>query len=176
MVFKSLGLLIIDEEQRFGVKHKEKLKQKRAAVDVLALSATPIPRTLHMSLTGMRDISVITTPPADRQPIISYITKYEDAVVREAVIKELDRKGQVFFVHNNIKTIFKSAENIQKLVPDAKIGVAHGRLSEAELEKVMEKFIQQQINVLVCTTIIESGLDIPSANTMIIDTAERFGP
>ena len=175
VIFKSLGLLIIDEEQRFGVKHKEKLKQKRAAVDVLALSATPIPRTLHMSLTGMRDISVITTPPADRQPIISYITKYEDAVVREAVIKELDRKGQVFFVHNNIKTIFKTAENIQKLVPDAKIGVAHGRLSETELEKVMEKFIGQQINVLVCTTIIESGLDIPSANTMIIDKAERFG-
>ena len=175
VVFKSLGLLIIDEEQRFGVKHKERLKQKRAAVDVLALSATPIPRTLHMSLTGMRDISVITTPPADRQPIISYITKYEDAVVREAVIKELDRKGQVFFVHNNITSIFKTAENIQKLVPDAKIGVAHGRLSETELEKVMEQFIHQQINVLVCTTIIESGLDIPSANTMIIDKAERFG-
>nr|WP_319493154.1 transcription-repair coupling factor [uncultured Desulfobacter sp.] len=175
VVFKSLGLLIIDEEQRFGVKHKEKLKEKRASVDVLALSATPIPRTLHMSLTGMRDISVITTPPADRQPIISYITKYEDAVVKEAVAKELDRKGQVFFVHNNIKTIFKTAENIQKLVPDAKVGVAHGRLSETELEKVMEQFIHQQINVLVCTTIIESGLDIPSANTMIIDKAERFG-
>jgi len=175
VIFKSLGLLIIDEEQRFGVKHKEKLKQKRAAVDVLALSATPIPRTLHMSLTGMRDISVMTTPPADRQPIISYITKYEDALVRDAVIKELDRKGQVFFVHNNIKTIFKTAENIQKLVPDAKVGVAHGRLSETELEKVMEKFISRQINVLVCTTIIESGLDIPSANTMIIDKAERFG-
>ena len=175
VVFKSIGLLIIDEEQRFGVKHKEKLKEKRAAVDVLALSATPIPRTLHMSLTGMRDISVITTPPADRRPIISYITKYEDTVVREAVNKELDRKGQVFFVHNNIKTIFKTAENIQKLVPDARIGVAHGRLSETELEKVMEQFIHQQINVLVCTTIIESGLDIPSANTMIIDKAERFG-
>ncbi|MCG8548766.1 MAG: transcription-repair coupling factor, partial [Desulfobacterales bacterium] len=175
VVFKSLGLLIIDEEQRFGVKHKEKLKEKRASVDVLALSATPIPRTLHMSLTGMRDISVITTPPADRQPIISYITKYEDTVVRDAVIKELDRKGQVFFVHNNIKTIFKTAENIQKLVPNAKIGVAHGRLSETELEKVMAQFIQRQINVLVCTTIIESGLDIPSANTMIIDKAERFG-
>lgn len=175
VVFKSLGLLIIDEEQRFGVKHKEKLKEKRAAVDVLALSATPIPRTLHMSLTGMRDISVITTPPADRRPIISYITKYEDAVVRNAVQKELERKGQVFFVHNNIKTIFKTAENIQKLVPDAKIGVAHGRLSETELEKVMEQFICRQINVLVCTTIIESGLDIPSANTMIIDKAECFG-
>ncbi len=175
VVFKSLGLLIIDEEQRFGVKHKEALKKKRASVDVLALSATPIPRTLHMSLTGMRDISVITTPPADRQPIISYITTYEDALVRDAVTKELDRNGQVFFVHNNIKTIFKTAENIEKLVPHAKIGVAHGRLSEAELEKAMEKFINQQINVLVCTTIIESGLDIPSANTMIIDKAERFG-
>ncbi len=175
VIFKTLGLLIIDEEQRFGVKHKEALKKKRASVDVLALSATPIPRTLHMSLTGMRDISVITTPPADRQPIVSYITTYDDALVREAVEKELARDGQVFFVHNNIKSIFKAAENIQKLVPDASVGVAHGRLSETELEKVMVKFINQDINVLVCTTIIESGLDIPSANTMIIDKAERFG-
>jgi len=173
--FKSMGLLVIDEEQRFGVRHKEALKKKRAAVDVLALSATPIPRTLHMSLTGMRDISVITTPPAARQPILSYISKHEDAIVKDAVRRELGRNGQIFFVHNNIQTIFKTAENIQAVVPEAKVGVAHGRLSETELEKVMVKFINKEIDVLVCTTIIESGLDIPSANTMIINKAERFG-
>ncbi|MBT3177845.1 MAG: transcription-repair coupling factor [Desulfobacula sp.] len=173
--FKSLGLLVIDEEQRFGVKHKEALKKKRSYVDVLALTATPIPRTLHMSLTGMRDISLITTPPADRQPIISYISKYEDPIAKDAIKRELSRKGQIFFVHNNIKTIFKAAHNLEKLVPEAKIGVAHGRLSETELEKVMLKFVNFEIDVLVCTTIIESGLDIPSANTMIINKAERFG-
>ena len=173
--FKTLGLLVIDEEQRFGVKHKEALKKKRSSVDVLALTATPIPRTLHMSLTGMRDISIITTPPADRQPIISYISKYEDTIVKDAVNRELSRKGQIFFVHNNIKTIFKTAQNLEKLVPEAKIGVAHGRLSEKDLETIMFKFVNFEIDVLVCTTIIESGLDIPSANTMIINKAERFG-
>ncbi|WP_299981386.1 transcription-repair coupling factor [Desulfobacula sp.] len=173
--FKSIGLLVIDEEQRFGVKHKETLKKKRTGVDVLALTATPIPRTLHMSLTGMRDISIITTPPADRQPIISYISKYEDSIVKDAIQRELSRKGQIFFVHNNIKTIFKTAQNLEKLVPEAKIGVAHGRLSENDLETVMFKFVNFEIDVLVCTTIIESGLDIPSANTMIINKAERFG-
>jgi transcription-repair coupling factor (superfamily II helicase) len=173
--FKSLGLLIIDEEQRFGVKHKEALKKKRSNVDVLALTATPIPRTLHMSLTGMRDISVITTPPADRQPIVSYISEYEDAIVKDAIKKEISRKGQIFFVHNNIKTIFKIADNLEKLVPEAKVGVAHGRLSETQLEKIMFQFVNFEIDVLVCTTIIESGLDIPSANTMIINKAERFG-
>jgi transcription-repair coupling factor (superfamily II helicase) len=173
--FKSLGLLIIDEEQRFGVKHKETIKKKRSTVDVLALTATPIPRTLHMSLTGMRDISVIKTPPADRRPIVSHISTYEDAIVKDAIQKELARNGQVFFVHNNIKTIFKTAENLKTLVPDARIGVAHGRLSETELERVMLAFVSMDINLLVCTTIIESGLDIPSANTMIINKAERFG-
>ena len=173
--FQSLGLLVIDEEQRFGVKHKEALKKKRSSVDVLALTATPIPRTLHLSLTGMRDISVITTPPADRQPIISYISKHEDTIVRDAIKRELARKGQIFFVHNAIKTISKIAQNIQKLVPEARIAVAHGRLSEIELEKVMFRFVNLEIDVLVCTTIIESGLDIPSANTMMIDKAERFG-
>jgi transcription-repair coupling factor (superfamily II helicase) len=173
--FKSLGLLVIDEEQRFGVKHKEALKHKRSSVDVLALTATPIPRTLHMSLTGMRDISVITTPPADRQPIVSYISQYDDSIIRDAVRKELDRKGQIFFVHNNIKTINKMAQHLGTLVPEARIGIAHGRLSENELEKVMMQFVGFEINLLVCTTIIESGLDIPSANTMIINKAERFG-
>ncbi|MCP3943176.1 MAG: transcription-repair coupling factor [Desulfobacteraceae bacterium] len=173
--FKSLGLLILDEEQRFGVKHKEILKKKRNTVDVLALTATPIPRTLHLSLTGMRDISVITTAPADRQPIVSYISKYEDTIIKDSVEKELSRNGQVFFIHNNIKSIFKVADDIQKIVPHAKVGVAHGRLSESELEKVMFQFVNLEINVLVCTTIVESGLDIPSANTMIINKAERFG-
>ncbi|NOX34793.1 MAG: transcription-repair coupling factor [Deltaproteobacteria bacterium] len=173
--FKSLGLLVIDEEQRFGVKHKEALKKKRSSVDVLALTATPIPRTLHMSLTGMRDISVISTPPADRQPIISYISKYEDPIIKDAIKRELSRKGQIFFVHNNIKTIFKMARNLENLVPEARVGVAHGRLSESDLEKVMLKFVNLEIDILVCTTIIESGLDIPSANTMIINKAERFG-
>lgn len=173
--FKSLGLLIIDEEQRFGVKHKEKLKQKRKTIDVLALTATPIPRTLHLSLTGMRDISVISTPPEDRQPILSYICENDDTIIAEAVRKEMTRKGQVFYVHNNIKSIIQTAENIKKLVPEARIGVAHGRLSENILEKVMHNFVNREIDVLVCTTIIESGLDIPSANTMIIDKADRFG-
>ncbi|MBU2431593.1 MAG: transcription-repair coupling factor, partial [Proteobacteria bacterium] len=173
--FKSLGLLVIDEEQRFGVKHKEALKKKRSSVDVLALTATPIPRTLHMSLTGMRDISIITTPPADRQPIVSYISKYEDTIVKDAINRELARNGQVFFVHNNIKTISKIARDIETLVPEAKVGIAHGRLSETQLEKIMLQFVNRQINVLVCTTIIESGLDIPSANTMIINKAENFG-
>jgi len=175
VAFKSLGLLVIDEEQRFGVRHKEVLKKKRSTVDVLALSATPIPRTLHLSLTGMRDISVIKTPPADRRPIVSYITPYEDGVVKDAVQKELARGGQVFFVHNNIKTIFKAADNLRQLTPQARIGVAHGRLSEPELERVMLQFVHRKIDLLVCTTIIESGLDIPSANTMVIDRAERFG-
>ncbi|MCK5542031.1 MAG: transcription-repair coupling factor [Desulfobacterales bacterium] len=173
--FKSLGLLIIDEEQRFGVKHKEKLKQKRKTIDVLALTATPIPRTLHLSLTGMRDISVISTPPEDRRPIISYICEHDDTIAAQAVRKEIERKGQVFYVHNNIKSIFKTAENIKKLVPEARIDVAHGRLSNDILEKVMYNFVNQKIDVLVCTTIIESGLDIPSANTMVIDKADRFG-
>ena len=173
--FKSLGLLIIDEEQRFGVKHKEKLKQKRKTIDVLALTATPIPRTLHLSLTGMRDISVISTPPEDRQPIISYICENDDTIIAEAVRKEISRNGQIFYVHNNIKSINKTAENIQKIVPEARIDIAHGRLSENILEKVMHKFVNREIDILVCTTIIESGLDIPSANTMIIDKADRFG-
>jgi transcription-repair coupling factor (superfamily II helicase) len=173
--FKSLGLLIIDEEQRFGVKHKEKLKQKRKTIDVLALTATPIPRTLHLSLTGMRDISVISTPPEDRQPIISYICENDDTIIAEAVRKEMSRNGQIFYVHNNIKSINKIAEKIKKLVPEANIDIAHGRLPENNLEKVMHGFVNKNIDVLVCTTIIESGLDIPSANTMIIDKADRFG-
>ncbi len=175
IAFQSLGLLVIDEEQRFGVKHKEALKKRRSSVDVLALTATPIPRTLHMSLTGMRDISIISTPPVDRQPIVSYISEYDDAIAAGAIQKELERGGQIFFIHNNIKTIFKTAENLKKLVPEVRIGVAHGRLNEASLEKAMLQFINREIDMLVCTTIVESGLDIPSANTMIINRADMFG-
>jgi len=175
IAFKSLGLLVIDEEQRFGVKHKETLKKRRSSVDVLALTATPIPRTLHMALTGMRDISIISTPPVDRQPIVSYISEYDDSIAAEAIRKELERGGQIFFIHNTIKTIFRTAENLQKLVPEVKIGVAHGRLTEASLEKTMFQFINKEIDMLVCTTIVESGLDIPSANTMIINRADMFG-
>ena len=173
--FKSLGLLIIDEEQRFGVKHKEVLKKKRSNIDVLALTATPIPRTLHMSLTGMRDISVIATPPEDRQAIISYVSQYDDAIAADAVKKELARGGQIFFIHNDIATITDIAEKMQKLVPKLRLNVAHGRLPESALEKVMIQFINREIDMLVCTTIVESGLDIPSANTMIINKADRFG-
>lgn len=175
IAFKSLGLLVIDEEQRFGVKHKEALKKRRSSVDVLALTATPIPRTLHMSLTGMRDISIISTPPVDRQPIVSYISEYDDAIAAGAIQKELERGGQIFFIHNNIKTIFKTAENLKKLVPEVRIAVAHGRLNEASLETAMLQFINREIDMLVCTTIVESGLDIPSANTMIINRADMFG-
>lgn len=173
--FKSLGLLVIDEEQRFGVKHKEALKSKRSTVDVLALTATPIPRTLHMSLTGMRDISIISTPPEDRQAIVSYISEYDESIMADAIKKELGRGGQIFFIHNEIQTIFKMAEKLQKLVPQIRLGVAHGRLAESKLEKVMLEFINHEIDMLVCTTIVESGLDIPSANTMIINKADRFG-
>ncbi len=175
ILFKDLGLLIIDEEQRFGVRHKEKLKAIKSTVDVLALSATPIPRTLHMSLTGMRDISVISTPPEERQAIISYVAEYDDAIVGEAITKELSRHGQVFFVHNNVASIEGMATRIRGLVPTARVGVAHGQQSERDLEKVMFAFVDGQIDVLVTTTIIESGLDIPSANTMIINRADRFG-
>lgn len=175
VVFKDLGLLIIDEEQRFGVRHKEKLKGLKSTVDVLTLSATPIPRTLHMSLAGMRDISVISTPPEERQAIISYIAEYDDAIVAEAITRELGRQGQVFFVNNNVASIERMADRIRELVPAARVGVAHGQLTERELEKVMFAFVEKQIDVLVTTTIIESGLDIPSANTMIVNRADRFG-
>jgi len=175
IVFKDLGLIVLDEEHRFGVKHKEKLKKLRNNVDVLALTATPIPRTLHMSLTGIRDISVISTPPEHRQSIITYVSEFDEALIAEAVRKELARKGQIYFVHNNIFTIEKIANKMQELIPEVKIGIGHGRLSENELESVMLKFVNKDIDMLVCTTIIESGLDIPSANTIIVNRADRFG-
>lgn len=173
--FKSLGLFILDEEQRFGVTHKEKLKKIRNSVDVLALTATPIPRTLHLSLMGIRDISIISTPPEHRHSIITYVSEFDDAVIIEAVRNELRRGGQIFFVHNNIHSIYKMADHLKKLTPEIKLGVAHGRLSENELEKVMFSFFKNELDMLVCTTIIESGLDVSSANTIIVNRADRFG-
>jgi len=175
VLFKDLGLFVIDEEQRFGVRHKEKLKKMRSTVDILALTATPIPRTLHMSLMGIRDISVISTPPEHRRSIITYISEFDEAVIVEAIRKELGRGGQIFFVHNNIHKIWAIAKYLQKLVPEVRLDVAHGRLDENELETVMLRFINREIDMLVCTTIIESGLDIPAANTIIINRADRFG-
>jgi len=173
--FKDLGLFVIDEEQRFGVRHKEKLKKLRSTVDVLALTATPIPRTLHMSLVGVRDVSLIATPPEYRQAIITYICEFDEGIAKEAIRKELKRKGQIFFVHNNINSIEKTAGYIKKMVPEIRLDIAHGRMEEKELERAMVKFMNREIDLLVCTTIIESGLDIPSANTIIVNRADRFG-
>ncbi len=173
--FKDLGLIVLDEEQRFGVTHKEKLKKFRHNVDVLALTATPIPRTLHMSMMGVRDISIISTPPEHRQPIATFISEFDDTVVAEAIRKELERKGQIYFVHNNIHTIWSMSDHLKKLVPEVRLDVAHGRMSSDELETVMLRFTKKELDMLVCTTIIESGLDIPSANTMLVNRADRFG-
>ncbi len=175
VAFKDLGLLVIDEEQRFGVSHKEKIRKLRATVDCLTLTATPIPRTLHMSLTGMRDISVIDTPPVDRLSISTHIVPFDDGVIRHAILQEIGRGGQVFFVHNRVETIKSMEEHLTKLVPEAKIAVAHGQMKEHELEDVMTRFLVNESNVLLTTTIIESGLDIPSANTIIVNRADTFG-
>jgi transcription-repair coupling factor (superfamily II helicase) len=175
VVFKDLGLIIIDEEQRFGVSHKEYLKKLRQQVDVLTLSATPIPRTLHMSLVGVRDMSVIETPPENRLPIKTYVAEYNDRLVREAILRELERNGQVFFVHNRVQGISSIAEKLQNLVPEASIDIAHGQMPEEKLEEVMTNFQKGNSNILVCTTIIESGLDLPNANTLIVNHADKFG-
>jgi transcription-repair coupling factor (superfamily II helicase) len=173
--FKRLGLVIIDEEHRFGVRHKEQLKRLRAEVDVLTLTATPIPRTLALSLEGLRDFSVIATAPERRLAIKTFVAPYAPGVVREAVLRELKRGGQVYFLHNDISTIETKAEKLRALVPEARLAIAHGQLPERELERVMRDFYQQRCNLLLCSTIIESGLDVPSANTIIIDRADRFG-
>ena len=173
--FKDLGLLIIDEEQRFGVEHKEKLKRLRIDVDVLTMTATPIPRTLHLSLLGLRDISSLTTPPLDRRSIVTTVTAYNEELIKKAIVRELNRQGQVFFLHNRVRTIEKKAWEIQKLVSDAKVAIAHGQMAKSELEKAMIDFVLGETDVLVCTTIIESGLDIPNANTIFINDADRFG-
>ncbi|MCB0337133.1 MAG: DEAD/DEAH box helicase, partial [Bdellovibrionales bacterium] len=173
--FANLGLVIIDEEHRFGVAHKEKLKRYRAEIDVLTMTATPIPRTLQMSLTGIRDLSLIETPPVNRQVIRTYLSPYEDSIVREAVLRELGRGGQVFYIYNRVGTIELVADELRALVPEARIAVGHGQMKERELEKVMHAFIQHEVDILVSTTIVESGLDIPNANTIIIRNADRFG-
>jgi transcription-repair coupling factor (superfamily II helicase) len=173
--FQDLGLLVVDEEQRFGVRHKERLKQLRKEIDVLAMSATPIPRTLHMSLVGLRDMSVIETPPKDRMAIQTVVAKFDEKIIRSAVEVELERGGQVFFVHNRVESIYEIALRIQELVPAARVAVAHGQMNETELEKVMLAFMHHEFDVLVATTIIENGLDIPLANTILINRAERHG-
>jgi transcription-repair coupling factor (superfamily II helicase) len=173
--FKRLGLLVVDEEQRFGVAHKERIKQLRAQVDVLTLTATPIPRTLQMAVTGMRDLSLITTPPVDRRAVRTIVTRWDDQVVREAVSRELARGGQCFYVYNRVEQLYEKAQRLQELVPTARIAVAHGQMSEAGLEEAMLDFVDGRYDVLASTAIIESGLDIPRANTMIIDRADLFG-
>ena len=175
VIIKDLGLLIIDEEQRFGVTHKEFFKKMRKEIDVLTLTATPIPRTLYMALSGIRDISVINSPPAERLPILTFTGPYEENVVRKAIIREIDRGGQVFFVHNRVQSIQIVASRLQKIVPEAKIGIAHGQMYEKTLANVMRKFTAGDIDVLLSTSIIESGLDIPNANTLILDRADTFG-
>ena len=173
--FRNLGLVIIDEEQRFGVMQKERFRSLRVAVDVLSLSATPIPRTLHMALAGIRDLSVIQTPPEERQPIKTYVTAREASLVREVITRELARGGQVFFLHNRVQTIERQAEELRRLVPEARVGVGHGQMHEHALADVMRAFGDGEVDVLVCTTIIESGLDIPNANTIVINDAHRLG-
>jgi transcription-repair coupling factor (superfamily II helicase) len=173
--FKDLGLLIIDEEQRFGVKHKDKIKRMRVNVDILTLTATPIPRTLYLALMGGKDISVIETPPLERIPVKTEVIDYDKKRIREALKKELKRKGQAYYVHNRVETVDKVASDVSRLIPEARLVVAHGQMSSRTLEKTMLKFIEGEIDILVCTTIIESGIDIPNANTMIIDNADRFG-
>ena len=175
VMYKDLGLLIIDEEQRFGVTHKEKIKKMRENIDVLTLTATPIPRTLHMSLIGIRDMSVLEEAPMDRMPIQTYVMEFNDEMIREAIERELSRGGQVYYVYNRVEDIADVAGRVQKLVPGANVSFAHGQMSERELEDIMYDFINGEIDVLVSTTIIETGLDIANANTMIIQDADRFG-
>ncbi|MBY6197946.1 transcription-repair coupling factor [Vibrio hangzhouensis] len=173
--FKDLGLLIVDEEHRFGVRQKEKVKAMRADVDILTLTATPIPRTLNMAMSGMRDLSIIATPPARRLAIKTFVRQSEDSVVREAVLREIMRGGQVYFLHNQVETIEKVAADLEKLVPEARVTIAHGQMRERELERVMNDFYHQRFNLLVCTTIIETGIDVPTANTIIMDRADNLG-
>ncbi len=175
VVFKDLGLVVIDEEQRFGVLHKEKFKELFKLVDVLTLSATPIPRTLYLSLVGVKDMSTIETPPLNRLPVETIVAGYDERIIRDAINRELERQGQVYFLHNRVTTIQKVRDRIVELCPQARVDFGHGQMDADELEGVMQRFVAGKIDVLVCTTIIESGLDIPNANTIIIDRADRFG-
>jgi transcription-repair coupling factor (superfamily II helicase) len=174
-VFSDLGLLIVDEEQRFGVKHKERLKKLRTSMDVLTLTATPIPRTLYLSISGIRDMSLIRTPPRDRMPIFTNVLPWSDQLLAEALQREHDRGGQSFFLHNRIDTIYTLAEEIHALVPEARVGVAHGQMAASDLDDVMRAFVDGEVAILVCSSIIENGLDVPNANTLIVDRADRFG-
>jgi transcription-repair coupling factor (superfamily II helicase) len=173
--FDDVGLVIVDEEQRFGVEQKERLKQLRASVDALTLTATPIPRTLEMAMSGIRDMSIVDTPPENRHPVMTYVGEFEDEIVTSAIRRELLRDGQVFFVHHRVQTISHRARTISELVPEARIGVAHGQMHEHQLEQAMIDFGDAKTNVLVCTTIIESGLDIPTVNTMVVERADLLG-
>tara|TARA_B110000046_G_scaffold54247_1_gene60683 strand:- start:7 stop:1533 length:1527 start_codon:yes stop_codon:yes gene_type:complete len=173
--YADLGLLIIDEEHRFGVRQKEKLKELRADVDILTLTATPIPRTLNMSLAGIRDLSLIVTPPSKRLSVKTFVRETQDGLIKEAVSRELLRGGQVFYLHNEVKSIERTAAHLQEIVPQARIAIAHGQMAERDLEKVMADFYHKKFNILLCTTIIETGIDIPSANTIVIDRADKFG-
>ncbi|SVA62491.1 uncharacterized protein METZ01_LOCUS115345 [marine metagenome] len=173
--FKNLGLAIVDEEQRFGVSHKERLKRLRQEVDVLTLSATPIPRTLNMALAGIRDLSTMDSAPEARLPVKTFVSEYSEDVIKEAILREMERGGQVFYLHNRVRTIHQAVAEINKLVPQARIMVGHGQMAETELEDVMLGFANGDADVLVCTTIIESGLDMPNVNTLILERADRFG-
>ena len=173
--FKDLGLLIIDEEHRFGVKAKEQIKQWKNKVDVLTMTATPIPRTMHMSIVGIRDMSVIYEPPQNRRPVQTYVLEYDEEVIREAITKELERKGQIFYLYNHVDGIERKANHIANLVPEANVVYAHGKMTGAKIEEIMKEFMEGKTNVLVCTTILESGIDIPNANTIIVENADRMG-
>jgi transcription-repair coupling factor (superfamily II helicase) len=173
--FHDLGLMVVDEEQRFGVKHKERLKSLKSSVDVLTLTATPIPRTLYLSLSRIRDLSLIRTPPRDRMPILTHLLPWSDHILADAIHRELDRGGQAFFLHNRVETIYMAADRVRKLVPEARAAVAHGQMTARELDKVMTAFVDGEVDVLVCSSIIENGLDVTNANTLIVDRADRFG-
>jgi len=175
MQLPKMGLLIIDEEHRFGVAQKERLKSLRAEVDILTMTATPIPRTLNMAMSGIRDLSIIATPPARRLSVKTFVQRREEAVLKEAILREILRGGQVYFLHNEVKTIETAAETVRELVPEARVGVAHGQLPERALERGMSDFYHKRFNVLVCSTIIETGIDVPSANTILIERADKFG-
>ena len=175
MKFKDLGLLVVDEEQRFGVSHKESIKNIKKTVDVLTLSATPIPRTLHMSMVGVRDLSLLETPPEERYPVQTYVVDYSDGLIRDAILREIGREGQVFFLYNRVADIERMASRLRQLVPEASIAIAHGQMREGALEDVMMDFYAGRYDVLLCTTIIENGIDIPRANTLIVHDADHFG-
>ena len=175
VAFKDIGLLVVDEEHRFGVKHKERIKKMKEGIDVLSMSATPIPRTLYFAMMGARSISLMETPPKNRFPVETVVREYSDAAVREAVGRELARGGQVFYLHNRVATIESAAAKLRQMFPEARIAVGHGQMPESRLERLMAKFVDGEFDILVCTTIIESGLDIPNCNTIVIDSADKFG-